>query len=113
MQERFHRGSLFGGMNGFEQRHERLVCGRSGHMQDGMHKIRKTNIFNGTTHGRSRLGFFPSTKVDFTISLKNGFLGFWNFDTNGLMNVFDHVLVKIKERSNDSIAFGQFEKERT
>jgi hypothetical protein len=57
--------------------------------------------------------FFPSTKVDFTISLKNGFLGFWNFDTNGLMNVFDHALVKIKERSNDSIAFWQFEKERT
>jgi hypothetical protein len=45
--------------------------------------------------------------------LKNVFLGFSNFNTNGLMNVFDHALVKIKERSNDSIAFGQFEKELT
>jgi hypothetical protein len=51
------------------------------------------------------LFFFSSTKV----SLKNVFLGFSNFYTNGLMNVFDHALVKIKERSNDSIAFGQFD----
>ena len=70
-------------------------------MQDGIHEIRKTNFFNGVTNDRTRFRLFPSTKVYFTVGLKNGFLGFRNLDTNGLMNVLDHVFVKVKERSNE------------